>query len=368
MNPASSPLRLLLLGADPSRAPVCLSVDGNGRIRARRVCDAADPLPTEPGARDILVVPGDALRLLWLALPAHSAAQAAAAARLLLQDHVAQPVATLHVAVGAAEAGGPQRLLGAVDDARMRGWLARAAQLGLHPVAVVPDCLLLDPPPDDSVQVCERDGLLLARGHRLALAAEADLVRQVIGDRPLRRLDPAACDARFAANALAVPALDLLQGPYARRDETVPRQRRRLRRLAALALLSPLLLVGAQAMYHGLAARSLEHRADALAAAYRPGLTGAALGAHYRQRLAPDLLAVHSAALFEALRAVPGTRLDSYEFTPDTGVRASLVHGSEQDLDLLRQSLAERGLALVPLDSQPVEAGLRSLVAVEPLR
>ena len=47
---------------------------------------------------------------------------------------------------------------------------------------------------------------------------------------------------------------------------------------------------------------------------------------------------------------------------------AGLVHGSEQDLDLLRQSLAERGLALVPLDSQPVEAGLRSLVAVEPLR
>ena len=63
MNPASSPLRLLLLGADPSRDPVCLSVDSSGQIRARRVCDAADPLPAEPGARDILVVPADALRL-----------------------------------------------------------------------------------------------------------------------------------------------------------------------------------------------------------------------------------------------------------------------------------------------------------------
>ena len=75
MNTPSFPLRLLLLGADPSRAPVCLSVDSSGQIRARRVCDAADPLPAEPGARDILVVPADALRLLWLDLPAHSAAQ-----------------------------------------------------------------------------------------------------------------------------------------------------------------------------------------------------------------------------------------------------------------------------------------------------
>ena len=366
MNPAF-PIRLLQLSTDPSRAAVCLSVDAGGHVVARRHCDPAHPLPAEPGMRDILLVPSEALRLHWFDLPARSAAQAVAAARLTLQDYVAQPGADLHVAVGDPQTGEPQRLLGVVDAALMREWLAQAAQLGLRPVAVVPDCLLLDAPTDDSVQVCERDGLLLARGRRLALAAEPDLAQRVIGARPVLRLEDSARDARFAANALAAPALDLLQGPYARRDETQPRRRRRLRWLAALALLSPLLLVGAQALYHGLAARSLETRADTLAAQYRPHLTGADLGPYYRQRLAPDLLAAHSAALFEALRAVPGARLDSYEFTPDTGVRAGLVHAGEQDLDLLRQQLADGGLALVPLDSQPVEAGLRSLVAVEPL-
>ncbi|WP_394004705.1 type II secretion system protein GspL [Luteimonas sp. WGS1318] len=361
------PIRLLQLGADPSRAATCLSIDTGGHVVARRHCDPAHPLPAEPGMRDILVVPAEALRLHWFDLPARSAAQAVAAARLMLQDHVAQPGTDLHVAVGDPETGDPQRLLGVVDAALMRDWLQQAAQLGLRPAAVVPDCLLLDAPTDDGVQVCERDGLLLARGRKLAVAAEPDLLQRLIGARPVQRLDDGARDARFAANALAAPALDLLQGPYARRDEAQPRRRRRLRWLAALALLSPLLLVGAQALYHGLAARSLETRADALAAQYRPQLTGAGLGTYYRQRLAPDMLATHSAALFEALRAVPGARLDSYEFTLDTGVRAGLVHGSEQDLELVRHSLADRGLALVPLDSQPVETGLRSLVAVEPL-
>lgn len=364
MNTAA-PIRLLLPSTDPSRAALCLSVDADGHVTARRHCDAARPLPVERGTRDILAVPAEALRLLWLDLPAHTQAQATASARLLLHDHVAQPDSDLHVAVAEPEPGGTQRLLAVVDDTRMRGWLAEAAQLGLRPVAVVPDCLLLDPPTDERVQVCERDGLMLARGRGLALAAEPDLVQRVIGDRPLQRLDADARDTRLAANARTVPALDLLQGPYARRDETAPRRRRRLRWLAALVLLSPVLLIGAQAIYHSLAARSLEHRADTLATQYRPQLNGTGLGAYYRQRLAPDLLAAHSAALFDALRAVPGARLDSYEFTPETGVRAGLVHGSEQELDLLRQSLADAGLGLVPLDSQPVETGLRTLIAVE---
>lgn len=360
-------LRLLQLAADPSQPATCLTIEPDGRTSDRRQCDAGHPLSAAPGVRDILVVPAEALRLLWLDLPAHSTAQAVAAARLMLQDHIARPDRDVHVAVGAAVPGTPQRPVGVIDDARMRDWIQQAAQLGLRPTAVVPDCLLLDVPDDDGVQVCARDGLLLARGRTLALAAEADLVHRVIGERPLHRLTTDERDARIAANARNVPALDLLQGAYAQRDATVPRQRRRLRWLAAAVALSPCLVIGADATYHSLAARATEQRSDALAAQHRPHLTRATLGTYYRQRLAPDLLAMHSAALFDALQAVPGTRLDSYEFTPGTGVRAGLVHAGEQDLDLLRQQLAELGLTLVSLDSQPVEAGLRTLVAVESL-
>ncbi len=367
MNAAASSIRLLQLGADPGRAAACLRVGADGRILDRRPCTPEHPLPAEPGARDLLVVPAEALRLLWLDLPAHSTAQAAAAARLMLQDQIARPERELHVAVGEATPGTAQRLVGVVDAAQMRDWLQRATQLGLRTAAVVPDCLLLDAPADARVQISECDGRLLARGPTLALAGEADLVHHVVGAHAVQPLDAAGRDACFAANAGKPLALDLLQGAYARRDTPAPRRGRRLRWLAAAVLLSPLVMVGADAAYRTLAARALVQQTDAVAAQVHPQLTGATLGAHYRQRLAPDLLAAHSAALFDALQAVPGTRLDSYEFAPATGVRAGLVHAGAPELDLLREHLAGAGLALVPLDSQPVEAGLRTLVAVEPL-
>ncbi|MCD7098950.1 type II secretion system protein GspL [Stenotrophomonas sp. MMGLT7] len=367
MTQIPSLTRLLLLNADPAGASTCLHIDAGGRILSRSQVDAAQPLPAAAGTRDVLAVPAAALHLLWIELPAHSAAQALAAARLMLEDLVAGPRENLHVALGEFSADA-QRLLAVVDDQTMRGWLQRATQLGLQAQAVVPDCLLLDEAQDDSVQACERDGRVLARGKRLALAAEPDLARRVIGERPLRWLDAAEAEACLAAHAIAPPAIDLLQGAHARGDGKSPRQRRRLRLLAALVLLSPLLLVAAQTAYHALAAHRLQARADALAARFQPGLDAGRLHAHYTQRVAADVLAVHSARLFEALRGVPGARLDSYEFSPDGGLRAGLLHPREADLETLRQQLADNGLELIALDSQPVDAGLRSLVAVEPLQ
>ncbi|MGB3392575.1 MAG: type II secretion system protein GspL [Stenotrophomonas sp.] len=368
-------IRLLLLSAGATCASVCLRIDASGRVLSRQRVDGAQPLPTEKNARDVLAVPSAGLRLLWLDIPAHSPAQALAAARLLLQEHAAGTRAELHIAIAEAAAGSALRLVGVVGNDVMHEWLQRARQLGLAASSVVPDCLLLDAPQDEDgpVQVCERDGLWLVRGTRLAFATEPALAACILGPQPLQQLDTSASEARFAANATLPPLLELLQYAHARRDEKTPRRHKRLRRLAIAALLSPLLFTAAQAAYHDLSARWLQHRADTLAVQHVPALAAAAaparaLHAHYRQHIAAGVLAFHSTKLFEALQAVPGTQLDSCEFATDTGLRAGLLHGSETELDALREQLAGSGLDLVPLDKQPLEHGLRTLIQVEPLR
>ncbi|NYZ63903.1 type II secretion system protein GspL [Luteimonas deserti] len=368
MSPTPPPVRLLLVSADPARPSLCLHVDGAGTIAARRYCDAANPLPAQPGARDVLAVPSEALRVQWLDLAAHSPAQALAAARLMLQDRIAGADAQLHIAVGHVEGDADRRPVAVVDEACMQRWLRQARESGLQPVTVVPDCLLLDAPVDDVVQVCERDGRLLVRGHELAFAAEPDLAAHLLGARAVHRIDSAAFEACVASNARGAAALDLLQGPHAPHDGTGRRRRRRLTWLLALVLLSPVLLLAAQTVQRTLAAHWLERRVDSLATAYRASLSGASLPAYYRQRIAPELLALHSARLFEALRAVPGVQLDSYEFAPGTGVRAGLRLAAVQDLDALNLLLAEHHLVLVALDTQPLEQGVHSLVAVEALQ
>ena len=77
-----------------------LLLDGRNR---RRRGTGAEGLPASP-ARSVLAVPGDQLTLHWIELAEGLApAQAAAAARLMLADASAQPLSTMHVAVGRRE-------------------------------------------------------------------------------------------------------------------------------------------------------------------------------------------------------------------------------------------------------------------------
>ncbi|RRN58567.1 type II secretion system protein GspL [Pseudoxanthomonas sp. SGNA-20] len=372
MKPPSA-TRLTLLARDPAQPSTCLRIDPSGRILARQPLLPGQAPPPPPGesVREVVAVPGESVRLLWLELPARHPAQALAAARLQLEDHVAGAVEGLHVAIAPAAAG--PRLLGAVEDATLRGWLQRCAQLGISPHAVVPDCLLLPEADDGTLLAAPAGDMLAVRGPRLAFTAEPGLARAIAGARPLRMLEPGEAEARFAAAAAGEPPLDLLQYGHARRDPRARRRRRRLAVLAALALCSPVLVDGALALRYALGAHWMQARADALAVQQVPALAAsadpsAALHALHAELAAPAVLAQHSAALFGALPAVPGAQLDSYEFATATGVRAGLLHAGEQDLETLRERLAPAGLAPVPLESRPVDGGMRSLVGVEALR
>lgn len=367
--------RLIMLPRNPTLPVPCLDLDAQGHILARPFLDPAQAPAASPGVRHVVVVPGEAVRALWLDLPAHNPVQALAAARILLQDRIAADGDELHIAIGPATEAAPV-LVAVTDEARMREWLSRCQALGIAADTLVPDHLLLATPLESGLQVMLRDHHWQVRGPQLAFTAEPALARHIVGEQAYDLVDdPAAVEALTVAAIMDPPReqLDLLQYAYARRrDGTPPRRWRRIALLAALCLLSPLLLLGTQTLRHALGARWLEHRADALAAAQWPQAAdadpSAELHALHQRRAAPARLAVQATALFQAMDRLPGTRLDSLEYDPAGGLRAGLLHADEAALDALFQQLAAAGMNLQPLDSQAVEGGLRTQVVLEQAR
>ncbi|WP_101925369.1 MULTISPECIES: type II secretion system protein GspL [Luteimonas] len=364
--------RLTLLPRGDARAARMWWLDAAGTI----VADGAAPpraTPTAARVREIVAVPGEAVRLLSLEIPTRLPAQALAAARLLVEDKTA--VATgLHIAIAPPgdDIAAP-RLVALADTAAMDTWLGQCAALGIVPDVLLPDCLLLAPADDGALVTAPIEDMLAVRTTDLAFTVEPALAGAIIADSPTRPLAAADAPTALAAGALRVassPSLDLLQFDYARQDRAGRRRRRRLVVLATLAVLSPLVVLGVQALRDSAWAHWLQLRADVVALQHDPTLIGSdqpavSLQARHASRAAPVLLALQSAGLFDALAQLPGARLDSYEFAPATGLRVGLVHTDDAEFDSLRELLAPHGIEPVALDVQPVDGGLRSTVSLE---
>lgn len=342
-------LHLLVLSADPAGADLERFADAHGH-RLERLPPGARP-------RRVLAVPACELALHRLALKAATPAQARAAAWHRLEGRLAQPRETLELA---AAADGDQRWVAVFTPTARERWLARAAARGFVPDAVVPDCLLLPGPADESeVFVAADAGLWRVHGHDLAFSAEPGLAAQVLGTRPHTRVDaPPAIESLLLRGALA-PAFALDLGPPradAPRAGTVPA--RRLALLAAALLLSPLLVWAAQGLRHERGAARADASADAALRAVAPEATGpgrplARARAELARRQAPDRFGVLASALLEAQATLPGTRLAALSLGDDGVLTATLEHDGTAPLDPLRQALAERGVSLADQPPQP---------------
>lgn len=368
--------RMLLLPADPRAPARCVHLDDGGRVLAQATLapDApAQPAPFQAAARTVLVVPGAEVRTLWLELAAHSQAQALAAARVLVAEGLAMP-GDLHVAVAAAADGG-MRAVAVVERALLRGWLDRAAALGLAADSALPEQLLL-PPPDagdgNAVRVLDAGDRWLVRGAGLAFSAEPELAAQVLGDRPFSSVG--SDDFERAWARARVPEVELLQAdftPASARRAAVAGGKRRLAWLAAALLASPLLLVAAQALRLELAARGFESRAaDTLQAALPAAAAGSATPETLHARLAdaqaPQAFAAASGALFAAVAARPGARLESLDYHRGDSLRATLLHPAAADLEAVRAALAAEGWRLLDQGSVEDAGGLVTDLALEP--
>jgi general secretion pathway protein L len=275
------------------------------------------------GGGAALAVPGTEVAIHWLDLAGDlTPAQAAAAARLMLADASAEPLDRMHVAAGRSEEGRTPVAL--VPLAHMAAWLAD----GFDPDLVVPEPLLLVPPERGLV----RRGLD-HRGRAAAFSAEPELAALLAGDAQIVEVDEAGFEAGLAA-ALAAPAINLRQGPFAKR-----RQWRiesgRLRRVAmlglALALIS-LIVQLATIMRYSFAADRLEAELAALgpgpSADTRPGF-----GA-----LAP--------LLFAAVRATPSLQLTRLDYRSDGSLAATVQVDNAATLAAFRTRIEDSGLAV----------------------
>lgn len=366
-----APIRLTLLPRDPAQAPTTLHLDAGGRLRDSPA-RAADGVRT----REIVAVPGEAVRLLQLEIPTRVPAQALAAARLMLEDAIVAGDGS-HVALApVGDDIGASRLVAVVDETTMSAWRRQCDALGIAADVMLPDCLLLPLPVDDTCITAMHAGMQLVRGRDHAFTVEPGLADVLMTGQPQTAVDPAQLPqvlAEGAARAATAAPIDLLQFGHARVRRDGRRHGRRLALLAALAALSPLALAATATVRDFAWAHWMEIRADVAAVQHDPTLISgeapaAALHARYVRRAAPVLLATRSSQLFDALARMPGTRLDSYEFTPDTGLRVGLVHAGEQDIETLRGLLEPHGITPIALDAQPVDGGMRSLLALEDLR
>ncbi|HLM52564.1 MAG TPA: type II secretion system protein GspL [Pseudoxanthomonas sp.] len=344
---------LVLLPTDPMRPARCLRIDSGGDVLERLDADTARPLPaafTAGIARTVLAVPGAEVRTLWMDLPAHSPAQAQAAARVLLAERVAGPREGLHIAIGPRPSSGPT-LVAVVQATLLRHWLDRARALGVVADVAVPQPLLLPPPDTDDELVAAIYGdQWLVRADRLAFAAEPGLARQVLGTRAATPVTGTeAVERLLAREAAGGIALDLLQYEFALAPETRARgpDRRRLAALAAAVVLSPLLVTGVQALRYELAARSLQRQSTALAAPLVSARTAEPIAALRRERdllQAPAIFRKQRQALLSAIAAEPGLHLESLEYSAEAGLSAKVVHPTDEQLQRLVDSIRRHGL------------------------
>ena len=301
-------------------------------------------------ARIVAVAPAEAVTLHWATLPDRSPAQAVAAARLLVGEASATAAAGLHVAVGDEGAG--ERPIGVVEAGTMRDWLAALAAAGVDADAIIPAPMLL-PPPAEGYHVAEVGGARVVRGPGSGFADEPGLTELVTGGAAPTRVPDADLAASIAA-ALAAPPLDLRQGMFARRRR-VELDWRLIRRLAVMAAAALALTLGidlVRLIRLNLASSAAEAQADALAASSLP--RGETVTDPARQ-LAERLSRVRgpgrgftatAAAIYAAVRQVPGSEVTSMSFQSDGSLLVGLATQRESAPTDIKRAIEATGLSV----------------------
>ena len=324
-------LTRLVFVDESDRLGPSLLLDG-GRVVARG--DA----PDEPSAAaaTVLVVPGDRVAVHWLDLAdGLTPAQAAAAARLMLADVSAEPLSSMHVAVGRPEHGRTPAAM--VPAQLMSGWLAAASAAGLDPDAVVPTPLLLRPPEAGFVRR-DRNGIADYRGPAAAFTLEPELAETIVGDAAVESLDEASFEQGLGTTAPS-PVLNLRQGPFARRRQwRLERGRaRRVAIFAAVLVLLSLVVQVATILSYTFAADRAQAEADAL------GSGGAGAAGDGRPGFGPGV-----AILFETVRATPNAELARIDYRRDGTLVATVTTDSPATLTALQGRLEASGFTVEP--------------------
>lgn len=313
-----------------------------------------DPESAEP-LKIVAVVPGETVSLHWLELPGGLApAQAEAAARMMAAEVSAEPIEAMHVAVGevsaASEGASSLRIVALTPREAMARWLAQLGAAGIDPEVMLPEPLLLKQPETGFVRHA-RGSVPIHRGVNDAFALEPELAALILGDAPVETLDEAALEAGLV-DAVAVPAINLRQGAFARKHEwqidwkTV----RRLAWLGLGILVVTLAIQLATLLRYAHDTDRLEAEAASVAARALPGVRIDDPARQLERRLAELRgggagYGALSSALFEGVRATPGAQLSAMNFEPDGSLRATVQGDSPATLSAVQQRIEAGGFA-----------------------
>jgi general secretion pathway protein L len=324
----------LLAFADASGVPRRWRLLSGGAVIGRG--DELAQLPEQrPWVRTMLAVPGTDVTLHWVELTEGlTAVQAAAAARLRLAEELPDAIGELHLAAGRRENG--LTAIAVTPAARMQGWIAGAAALGMDPEVILPTPMLLMPP--GAGLVCYRgEAAPDYRGTARAFALEDELAALVLGDTPVTEIEDDLREAGLGP-ALADPAVNLRQGAFGRRREFVidPVRVRWLVTLGLILLTVSLLIQIAAIIRTTWAADHYEAEAKEVRRAL--GTPGT------QARPAAGSYGVTAAALFDAIQETPAAELSQIVYQPDGSLRASLLADSQATIDALRARVEARGM------------------------
>lgn len=199
----------------------------------------------------IVLVPTEQVLLLIAELPLPGLRRRAEALPFAIEDRIAEPLNAVHIALG-AEVSPQHHLAGVVSLAVMQGWMAELQAAGLGHARIVPDALALPRPAPGfwSVDLAggrvlirsdDGAGLALPADHLAAAWAAAGRPRCIAYGDPLPAElagDEGALEPEPLAARLALPALDLRQGPFALPRTGFPSIARRIALVAALGLVA----------------------------------------------------------------------------------------------------------------------------------
>jgi general secretion pathway protein L len=275
--------------------------------------------------RVVAVLPGALAAVHRVELPGLTDKQARAAARLVLAETSLSPLDALHVAIGGDDDG--WRTVVAVDHGVMTAFLGLIAEEGVDPDAVVPATLLLARPEEGATRtrIAEETVVRTSAGAYIEEPGLTDL----LGDAP-RDLSADEAAEQLAV-AVAVPEVDLRQGPFARsRGWAIDWvAARRLGRLAAVLLVLTVAIEGITVSRIDAAAKRIE-AANQAAGTAPP---------------APRALPLAGLAV-AAVASTPDTDLAALSVDGSGALRVTARGRSAAALDQLQARLGSAGLKL----------------------
>lgn len=233
-----------------------------------------------------ILVPTGQVRLLAVDLPLPSHARRVAALPFAVEDRIAEPIDSVHLALGEQLSSG-RYLVGVVRHDVMARWVALADEAGVGHAAMVPDVLTM-PRPAEGWAVSQSGGRAAVReAEGTGFEVPAALLRpaweaagrpdiisygEMLPDdmqKAASALDPAAFGPAAGA---AVAALNLRQGPYAVRKVAGSNLWRKFAWVAAIGAAAHILIALGDTLMLRNIANLRENEARAAASLAAPGV------------------------------------------------------------------------------------------------